>query len=385
MRTGAVLLLALSPWAVAAEPGPAAPRLVLGGEASFTIAPDDEGYFNESAYGHNVLRMARLDLLASLRLRPRWEVVADLRSENLDAPRVYALYLRLRPFAGRELDLQLGRIPPVFGTFPRRRYAQDNPLVSWPLPWQYLTTLRPDALPPDADHLLAIRGAGWYAPYPGYGFAAGVPEASAGLWDTGIEARYAEGPLALAVAVSQGSLSAPRFEDDNDGKQVSARAAWTPAPGVEVGASVSRGAFLARSLPLPPGRFEQRAFGLDAEFSRGRVVVRGELIGSEWDLPRQGDPPVDRPLRALGGYVEARWRFAPGWHVAGRLDALGFGDIEGRSGPEPWESPVRRVEAGLGFSPWRYVQLKTAWQRNRRDHGRVLSQDLVAMQAVLWF
>src|SRR5262245_65210870 len=87
-------------------------------------------------YGHNLLRLARLDLLASLRLAERLEAVADLRSENLDAPRVYALYLRYRPFPERELDLQGGRIPPVFGSVPRRRYAQDNPLVSWPLTWQ---------------------------------------------------------------------------------------------------------------------------------------------------------------------------------------------------------------------------------------------------------
>lgn len=382
-RPGAMLLLALAPWLQAEEPR--APRLRLGGEASFTIAPDDPGYFNESAYGHDLLRMARLDLLASLRLGRGLEAVGDLRSENLDAPRVYALYLRVRPFAAVELDLQAGRIPPVFGTFPRRRYAQDNPLISWPLPWQYLTTLRPDALPRNADALLAVRGSGWYVPYAGYGYASGVPMGSAARWDTGIEARYAEGPLALAVAVTQGTLSAPRLEDDNDGKQLSARAEWNPVAGLELGASLSRGAFLDESLPLPPGHFEQRAFGLDAEFSRGRVVAQAELLYSEWDLPRRGSPPVDRPLRALGYYVEARWRFAPGWHVAGRVDRLDFGDIVGSRGPEPWEAPARRIEAGLGFVPWRHLLLKTVYQRNRRDYGSVRSQDLVAAQAALWF
>lgn len=385
LRPWAALLLALAPWAAAAEPGPPGRRLSLGAEASFALAPTDVGYFNESAYGHNLLRMARLDLLASLRLGRGVELVSDLRSENLDVPRVYALYLRLRPIASREFDLQAGRIPPVFGAFARRRYVQDNPLVSWPLPWQYLTTLRPDALPRNADALLAVRGSGWYVPYPGHGYAAGVPVASAARWDNGIEARYAEGPLALAVAVTQGTLSAPRFEDDNDGKQVSARVEWKPVAGLELGASLSRGSFLDKSLPLPPGRFDQRAFGLDAEFSRGRVVAQAELLYSEWDLPRRGSPPIDRPLRALGYYVEARWRFAPGWHLAGRLDRLDFGDIVGSRGPEPWEAPARRIEAGFGYSPWRHLLLKTVYQRNRRDHGSVRSQDLVAAQAVLWF
>jgi len=385
MRTRAVLLLALSPWAAAAEPGAATARLALGGEASFSIAPEDEGYFNESAYGHSLLRMVRLDLLASLRLGRGAELVADLRSENLDAPRFYALYLRVRPFADHELDLQAGRVPPVFGSFPRRRYAQDNPLVSWPLPWQYLTTLRPDALPAGADALLAVRGRGWYVPYAGYGFAAGVPPASAARWDAGVEARYASGPLALAASLTQGTLASPRLEDDNDGKQVAARVAWTPTSGVELGASASRGEFLDRTLPLPPGSFEQRAAGLDAEVSRGRVVARAELLYSEWDLPRDGAPPIDRPLRLLGYYVEARWRVAPGWHVAGRFDRLDFGDVVGSAGAAPWDAPVRRIEAGVGWVPWRHVLLKAVYQDNHREAGSVRTQRLAAAQAVLWF
>src|SRR5262245_14636171 len=285
------------------------PRLSLGGEASFSYSTQDSGYFNDVAYEHSLLRTARLDLLASLRLADGLEVLGDLRSENLDQPRIYALYLRYRPFAARELDLQAGRIPPVFGAFPRRRYAQDNPLISWPLVWQYLTTLRADALPRSADALLAIRGTGWRARYPGYGAEAGVPLASAARWDTGVEARYADGPVELAVALTQGTLSDPRFQDSNDRKQLSARIAWQPVTGVVVGASAAQGAFLDAALPLSPGRYDQRAYGLDFELGRGHALIRAEAIRSEWDEPRGGDPPIDRPLTALGFYVEGRWRF----------------------------------------------------------------------------
>ncbi len=385
LRAAALALVLLTPAAEAAEPRPSPPRLALGGEASFSYAPADTGYFNDTAYGHNLTRLARLDLLASFRLASGLEVVGDLRSENANAPRLYALYLRYRPFAAHELDLQAGRIPPVFGAFPRRRYAQDNPLVSWPLVWQYLTTLRPDALPAGADALLLVRGSGWRVPYAGYGLAAGVPIASAARWDTGVEARYASGPLELAFALTQGTLSDPRFEDSNGGKQVSARVAWQPVAGVALGASAAQGEFLASGLPLPPGRHDQRAYGLDAELGFGRVLLRAEALHAEWDLPRVGEPPIDRPLTAAGGYLEGRWRFAPGWHVAARLDRLRFGDIRGSRGLEPWEAPARRVEAGLGFAPRRHVLLKAVYQRNERDYGFVRSRDLVAAQAVLWF
>jgi len=382
VRALIVFLMALAASAEAAEPA-RRPQLVLGGEASVSWGPEDDGYFNEAAYGHNLLRTARLDLLAALRVGHGLEALADLRSENFDAPRVYALYLRWRPFAAREIQLQAGRIPPVFGAFPRRRYAQDNPLVSWPLVWQYLTTVRPDALPPSADALLAQRGSGWRVEYPGYASAAGVPPASAARWDAGLEARYGHGPLALAVAVTRGTLSDPRFEETNDGKQVSARVEWTAAAGLELGASAAHGEFLDAGLPLPPGRFQQRAYAIDAEFARGRFLGRAEAVYSEWDLPRQGG--IDRPLSAGGFYVEGRFSVAPGWHVAGRVDRLEFGDVVGSGGPTPWDAPVRRLEAGVGWVPRRHALLKAVYQRNRRDAGYVRELDAVAGQLLLWF
>ena len=122
-------------------------RVRLGGEVSGTIAPEDLGWFNYSDYESSTLRLFRVDLAAEARLASFASVLFDVRSDNLEAPRVYALYLRLRPWAGREVDLQAGLVPPVFGAFPRRRYAFENPLPSLPLAYQYLTNLREDAVP----------------------------------------------------------------------------------------------------------------------------------------------------------------------------------------------------------------------------------------------
>src|SRR5438445_5776950 len=46
----------------------------------------------------------------------------------------------------KNFDVQIGRIPPTFGAFARRTYANDNPLIGYPLAYQYLTSLRADAL-----------------------------------------------------------------------------------------------------------------------------------------------------------------------------------------------------------------------------------------------
>ena len=135
-------------------------RLIVGGQisASFSSNPDDPGWFNYTEYERNTLRLIRLGLTAEVRATDRFQVLADLRTENGETPEPYALYLRVRPWPARELDVQIGRIPPTFGAFSRRSYETDNPLIGYPLAYQYLTTIRSDALPASPEDLAGRRG-----------------------------------------------------------------------------------------------------------------------------------------------------------------------------------------------------------------------------------
>ena len=96
----------------------------------------------------------------------------------------------------RAFDIQAGRVPPTFGAFARRIYASDNPLIGYPLAYQYLTSLRADALPVNADELLAMRGRGWLSSYSiGNPMPAnGLPLASGFRWDTGVQVHAGVGP-----------------------------------------------------------------------------------------------------------------------------------------------------------------------------------------------
>ena len=84
--------------------------------------------------------------------------LGEIRTENGDLPRIYALYARWTPWAGRRFDIQAGRVPPVFGAFARRTYPADNPLIGYPLAYQYLTSIRPDAVPATVGEILAMKG-----------------------------------------------------------------------------------------------------------------------------------------------------------------------------------------------------------------------------------
>jgi hypothetical protein len=367
-------------------------RLRLGGEVSGTLAPEDEGFFNYTDYETSTLRLFRIDLMAEARLAPSMSLLFDARIDNLAAPRVYALYLRLRPWRERELDLQAGLVPPVFGAFARRRYALDNPLPSLPLAYQYLTTLREDALPASAEELVALRGRGWLVRYPiGNTVAApGRPLVNAERWDAGVQLRLGVRPLSLALAVTQGTLSHPEVEDLNGGKQLSARLAWTPVPALVVGVSGASGEFVADAAKaaLPDGAdgsYGQQALGLDLEWSAGHLILRGEAVLSRWRLPAVDATRIQEPLDALGAFVEARYKLGPRSYVASRVERLTMSQLVSAFGWREWDAPVSRIEIGAGFRPARHLLLKASWQHNWRDGGRVRENDLVAAQVLLWY
>lgn len=373
-------------------------RLTVGGELSVTSScadsnipdaaacTDDPGFFNYTDYKHSALRMVRIGATAALRATRHLSVLGEIRSENAGSPQPYALYLRFRPWVGRNLDIQVGRVPPTFGAFARRTYASDNFLIGYPLAYQYLTSLRPDALPASADELLRMRGRGWLSSFsigdtnPRHG----MPIASAFRWDTGVQAHGAAGILEGAVSVTMGTLANPLVKDDNRGKQYSGRLAVHPVTGLVGGVSAARGPFVTRGAAEAAGvanqgaALTQTAWGADAEYSRSYYVVRIETIASEWRLPIG-------PLRAVATSIEGRYKVHPRLHVAARYDHLGFSTVTGQSRTATWDAPVDRLEIGGGYALRRNLQLKGSFQRNTRDGGRATIVNVGALQLAYWF
>ena len=365
-------------------PATARAQFAVAGQVTATAASGDDnfgGYFNYTDYSHNALQMLRVSLSAMWHPVDQLALLAEVRSENAEHVMPYALYVRVRPWKGRAFDIQAGRIPTVFGTF-SRRYDADNPLIGVPLAYQYLTTLRPDSVPVSADNLLPFRGLGWEVAYPVGDHVAttGVPLVNSYRWDTGVEAHGATRYIDAALAVTSGTLSNPRVDDDNRGRQVSARVAAKPVIGLVVGASAASGEFLSRNISdfygqvFPGAHYRQRGLGLDAEYSRGYWIVRGEWIQSRWTLPAANLPYISDPLRATSGYVEAKYRFTPRFYAATRVDHLGFSNITGKvqtpdapGQPTPWDAPVTRIELGGGAHLSRHFLARTAVQYNWRD------------------
>jgi len=170
-----------------------------------------------------------------------------------------------------------------------------------------------------------------------------------------------------------------------------------PIAGLIVGTSAARGPFVAqaaaRAVLADPrtDNLTQTAWGGDVEYSRNYYLLRWETIASSWMLPVAATPPQQLPLAgslsALSTSIEGRYKVRPGVYVAARFDHLGFSDIVGATaGRLPWDAPVTRVEAGIGYSIQRNLLLKLSVQHNRRDGG-VLERraNFYAGQLVFWF
>ena len=389
--------LALAPGAMAqvlpSEPVTmAGGRVVVGADVAVSVAPDDPGFFNYSDYELNTLREVRLGVTASMRASDRLSFLGEVRSENFQDVVPFALYARLTPLPGRRLDVQIGRIPPTFGAFTRRAYGRDNPLIGYPLAYQYLTSLRADAVPATVDELLRMRGRGWLSefsignPQP----ARGLPLVTAFRWDTGVQVSTGWRALGAAFSVTNGSPSNPLVVDDNTGKQVAARLTVSPVFGLVVGASWARGQFLSDGTMeaagiSDPGDFVQRATGLDVEYSRDRWLIRADAVHSRWQLPLASEPLNHGRLDAFAGSLEGRFTVLPGIYVAARGEHLAFSRVTGRVGTLEWEAPVSRVEIGGGYYLLRNAVARLSWQHNDREGGRTRTDSLLAAQLLFWF
>lgn len=374
-------------------------RVTISGDVSASFGSEDPGFFNYTDYDHSALRMLRLDLSAAVKAGPHFTLLGEIRSENLGPVLPYAFYLRIRPWTTRDFDIQIGRVPPTFGAFARRTYANDNPLIGYPLAYQYLTSIRPDAVPASADELLGMRSRGWLANYSIGDLLPeqGVPLVSAFRWDTGVQAHTTVGILSATAAVTTGTVSYPLFSDDNHGRQVAGRVELRPVAGLLLGTSLANGPFVSQTASRAAvgdghdGEFTQTAWGGDAEYSRDHYLVRFETIVSRWQLPIAPPPPeqvaLQTPLSAVSASLEGRYKLRPDLYVAARYDHLGFSKETSAHETVPWEAPVTRIEVGAGYSIQRNLLLKGSFQRNTRDGGVLPTRvaNLVAAQLVFWF
>jgi hypothetical protein len=65
---------------------------------SASTTRDRVGWFNYTDYDYNALRLVRIGVSADLKANDRLALLVDVTSENIERPRPFALYARIRPW-----------------------------------------------------------------------------------------------------------------------------------------------------------------------------------------------------------------------------------------------------------------------------------------------
>ena len=370
--------------------------VTVGGEITAALSPaDDDAWFNYTGYEQNAIRMARVRLFGEWHASGKVSVVGELRAESGAHVSAPALYVRWQPAVSLPLHIQAGRIPPLVGAFPRRAYGRDNAVIGLPLAYQYLTSLRADALPVSIDNVLAMRGRGWLASYPlgSYDSGPGVPLVAVDEWDTGVEATWQTSLLDVSAAVTLGSPAVPVVIDTNDGVMLSTHVTGRLPAGVTAGLSAGRGRWIEDDvLALTPqgasSRSAQLVVGADVEWGRGPWLLRGEWLRSRFDVPLTWPNHEGARLHAWASFAEARYRPHPRWQLGARVDRLDFSQVVGTvpaNRPTTWDAPVTRLEGIVGFRATRSLDIRAGWQHNWRDGGRVQKRGDPVVAVLYWF
>lgn len=351
----------------------------------------NSNYFN---FGENVFHSSRLRLIANAQIHEHVSAFVELLSDDANSPRVFGAFARLSDPKGRDIHLELGKIPLHTGAFPNRSYASKNNLISSPAIYQYHCNLRDDQLPGRTDDLVANRGKGYFTNYSsGGGTGVGVPGAGHSMpilydncWDFGAVVIGTAAPVEFAVGATNGTVGNPVNTDTNDGKQVLGRIGFVPAPWIRAGVSGSRGAYLMRSLEgfLPAAKkitdYNQIMGGADLELSYGRGLLYAEYIKNRFQSPLVEDLDLD------AWYIEGKVTVLPGWYVAGRYDRILFDEVTlSGGGVGRWDAPLWRREVGVGFKPSKSLLAKLVHQETQIETTPRRVEAFMAAQLSLVF
>ncbi|HMI32300.1 MAG TPA: hypothetical protein VK527_11240 [Candidatus Limnocylindrales bacterium] len=355
---------------------------------------NDQNGINNLNFGENPFHTARIRLFADAPIQEHVHVFTEfLYDDDAMFARLFGGFVRLSDPKGRDIHLEVGKIPLHLGAYPNRAYAPKNNLIGAPLMYQYHTNVRNDQVPTRGDDIVANQGLGYRSNYmtpglAGVGYDNGwaLPILYENCWDFGAVVIGTLSPLEFAVGATNGTAGAPLMSDYNDGKQVLARIGFAPTPWLRAGVSGSRGPYLMETLneDLPPGRtaddYMQKLASADLELSYGHGVLYSEFLRNWFESPFIGD------LELSAWYVEGKYTVLPGWYVAARFDRMVFDDVSlSTGGVAAWDADLWKREIGIGFKPSTRLVAKLVHQESRINVSPPIVRAFAAAQLSVVF
>lgn len=279
-------------------------------------------------------------------------------------------------------QLRLGKFATAFGNWVNRHQSWDNPLITAPAVYEDMVTVTDQAAPADPADFIGRRDGpenkpGW------------VPMVWGPSYATGASLTTGTRDVELTVEVKGSALSSrpDTWDVVDDGfptdPTFTGRFGWQPATAWTLGVSASHGPYLQEAArpTLPAGSslddFDQTTVGLDVTYELRGLQVWAELARASFDIPRVGT------VRALSGFVEARYKLTPRLWLAGRWNQSRFDEPAGLT--RSWDRDLERLDVGLGFRHTTHVATKIEYSVGDQTGRDTNGNELVAAQLVVWF
>ncbi len=353
--------------------------------AGFSPSTDPERNINTNFRDDDPFNPVRGKLFPHVRLNETFgiegEFLFDNKAKRFDRSgnqqlRLDGLFGFAHGLFENRLNFWFGRIPTPVGTFSPRSYSHVNPLIGFPLAYQYKVPYNAFILAPESSNLF-LRD-------HNLGAATSIYEA---CWITGLSTFGTIEGVDYLIALGRGTLTNPEASA-NKGFQIAGRIGRKFSDMFEAGFSGGIAPYLERDIGLPPGVGirdpKHLILGIDARFSEGDLHVIGEAFLNSWDTPQYH---VERSIQAYTWYVEGQYFIIPSLYAAARFNQIVYGSITDPSSGQKtaWGYDIARIEAGVGLMATRGLTLKGVIQYNSLDNPATKEITAFALQAAFRF
>jgi hypothetical protein len=342
----------------------------------------------------------RLSVFLDSDVGTRTYVFAQARFDRGFDPADRSLEKRLDEIAVRfavleenRLNLQLGKFATVFGAWPARHLAWENPFVSAPLAFEHLTPMWDDRATLSAP--LLLRRAHLDPLSGSTGIASDKHRRMPAVWGpvyaSGAALTGRLGRLDYALEAKNAPLGSRPGSWDLDARPWgrpawAARIGWRPDVRWDMGVSAARGTYLTRAAAAsaPAGTsasdHEQITWAFDMGFAHRHLQIWAEIHQTRFEVPG-----IDR-LDTLAAYLEAKYAFSPIFHGAVRLSGVRYSAFEGPNGVSMrWGRDVARLDLVAGWRLSAHMRLKLEYSPQHEHPAPRRISHAVALQFVTRF
>jgi len=294
----------------------------------------------------------------------------------------------LQPLDTAALVLKGGTFATCFGQWVNRHFSFQNPLINAPLMYEAMTTVTDGsnggtATPGRAAFLnrrnQVMNYNTWLPVIWGPSYTSGGQ--IGGSWDR----------FDYAVELKNAGLSSRpgewQFWDKSFAyPTLTGRVGWRPDAAWNLGFSGSGGSYVSQD-PRVTGSMNawdttQTVLGTDISWAHGPLEIWTEAAWNRFRVPNLG------PADTWSYFVEAKWKLAPQWWLAGRWNQQLYGSYDNTvppGGEVGWDNDLWRIDACLGWKIDRFMQFKVQYSYLGTNGFVQQSPNLFAIQLVMEF